>query len=134
MTTERLHAPQVGPRRTGALAARHRHPDASRSPGIGSERRIDGLLVEPHPSGHQGQVTLLHLASPKRLIQTLSRLLHTTFMIISHELRSIFAIADRLLLLDAARKTQVGLGPPDELRDHCDDQWVRNFLTGGAAA
>jgi phospholipid/cholesterol/gamma-HCH transport system ATP-binding protein len=68
------------------------------------------------------------------LIATLSRLLGTTFVIVSHELRSIFAIADRLLLLDAARRTQVALGPPEELRDHADDPWVREFLTGGHAA
>ncbi|MHC5113437.1 MAG: ABC transporter ATP-binding protein [Planctomycetota bacterium] len=69
-----------------------------------------------------------------KLIETLRRLLGTTFIIVSHELRSIFAIADRLLLLDAARKTQVGLGPPEELRDHSPDKWVRDFLTAGAAA
>jgi phospholipid/cholesterol/gamma-HCH transport system ATP-binding protein len=62
------------------------------------------------------------------LIATLSRLLGTTFMIISHELHSIFAIADRLLLLDAGRQTQVALGPPAELRDHSPDPWVRSFL------
>ncbi|MCP3902464.1 MAG: ATP-binding cassette domain-containing protein [Planctomycetes bacterium] len=69
-----------------------------------------------------------------KLIATLSRLLGTTFVIVSHELRSIFSIADRLLLLDAARKTQVALGPPAELRDSSPDSWVRNFLTAGAAA
>jgi phospholipid/cholesterol/gamma-HCH transport system ATP-binding protein len=69
-----------------------------------------------------------------RLIATLSRLLRTTFIIISHELRSIFSIADRLLLLDASRRTQVGLGPPAELRDHAPDPWVRRFLRAGADA
>ncbi len=69
-----------------------------------------------------------------RLIATLSRLLSTTFIIVSHELRSIFSIADRLLLLDAARKTQVGLGPPKELRESSPDSWVRSFLNPGAAA
>ena len=68
------------------------------------------------------------------LIGTLARLLGTTFIIVSHELRSIFAIADRLLLLDAARRTMVALGPPAELRDHDADPWVRSFLKGGRAA
>jgi phospholipid/cholesterol/gamma-HCH transport system ATP-binding protein len=68
-----------------------------------------------------------------RLIATLSRLLGTTFIIVSHELRSIFAIADRMVLLDASRQTQVALGPPAELRDHSDDPWVRGFLTAGEA-
>jgi phospholipid/cholesterol/gamma-HCH transport system ATP-binding protein len=69
-----------------------------------------------------------------RLIGNLSRLLGTTFIVVSHELRSIFAIADRLLLLDSARGTQVALGPPRELRDRSPDDWVRNFLSAGAAA
>jgi phospholipid/cholesterol/gamma-HCH transport system ATP-binding protein len=62
------------------------------------------------------------------LIATLSRLLGTTFMIITRELNSIFAIADRLLLLDAGRKTQVALGSPAELREHSPDPWVQTFL------
>jgi phospholipid/cholesterol/gamma-HCH transport system ATP-binding protein len=69
-----------------------------------------------------------------KLIQTLSRLLETTFLIVSHELRSIFAIADRLLLLDAARKTQVALGAPEALRDSSPDPWVRRFLSPAEAA
>ena len=69
-----------------------------------------------------------------RLIGNLSRLLGTTFIVVSHELRSIFAIADRLLLLDSARGTQVALGPPLELRDRSPDDWVRKFLSAGAAA
>jgi phospholipid/cholesterol/gamma-HCH transport system ATP-binding protein len=68
-----------------------------------------------------------------RLVATLSRLLGTTFMIISHELNSIFSIADRLLLLDGGRQTQVGLGPPAELRDHSPDPWVRSFLNPQAS-
>ena len=63
------------------------------------------------------------------LILRLARLLHTTFIIVSHELPSIFAIADRAVILDAATKTMVALGPPNELRDHCPNKWVRAFLT-----
>lgn len=69
-----------------------------------------------------------------KLIQTLSRLLGTTFLIVSHELRSIFSIADRLLLLDASRKTRVALGPPETLRDSSPDPWVRKFLSPTEAA
>jgi phospholipid/cholesterol/gamma-HCH transport system ATP-binding protein len=68
------------------------------------------------------------------LIKSLSRRLGTTFIIVSHELRSIFSIGDRLLLLDAARRTQVAVGRPTELRDSCPDDWVRSFLTAGEAA
>ncbi len=66
-----------------------------------------------------------------RLIETLRNLVGATFMIVSHELGSIFSIADRILLLDANRKTQVAIGPPLELRDHSPDPWVRRFLNGG---
>ena len=69
-----------------------------------------------------------------KLIGNLCHLLGTTFIIVSHELRSIFAIADRLLLMDAARRTQVAVGPPEELRDRSPDPWVRNFLSAGAVA
>ncbi len=63
------------------------------------------------------------------LVLRLARLLHTTFVIVSHELPSIFAIADRTAILDAATKSMVALGPPAELRDHCPNDWVRAFLT-----
>ncbi|MBK9120401.1 MAG: ATP-binding cassette domain-containing protein [Phycisphaerales bacterium] len=63
------------------------------------------------------------------LILRLARLLHTTFVIVSHELPSIFGIADRAAILDATTKTMVALGPPAELRDHCPNEWVRAFLT-----
>jgi phospholipid/cholesterol/gamma-HCH transport system ATP-binding protein len=63
------------------------------------------------------------------LILRLAGLLHTTFVIVSHELPSIFAIADRVVILDAATKTVVALGPPAELRDHCPNESVRAFLT-----
>ena len=49
-------------------------------------------------------------------------------MIVSHELPSIFAIADRTVVLDAAAKTMVALGPPQELRDSCPNDWVRSFF------
>jgi len=55
-------------------------------------------------------------------------MLGTTFVIISHELASIFAIGQRFAMLDGARRRMVALGSPAELRDHCDDEWVRRFL------
>jgi phospholipid/cholesterol/gamma-HCH transport system ATP-binding protein len=58
----------------------------------------------------------------------LDPMLGTTFVIISHELASIFAIGQRFAMLDGARRRMVALGSPAELRDHCDDEWVRRFL------
>jgi phospholipid/cholesterol/gamma-HCH transport system ATP-binding protein len=58
----------------------------------------------------------------------LNHMLGTTFVIISHELASIYAIGHRFAMLDGARKKLVALGPPAELRDKSPDEWVRRFL------
>jgi phospholipid/cholesterol/gamma-HCH transport system ATP-binding protein len=62
------------------------------------------------------------------LILQLARLLKTTFVIVSHELPSIFAIADRAVVLDASVKTMVALGDPRELRESSPNAWVRAFF------
>lgn len=56
--------------------------------------------------------------------------LGTTVVMVTHELDSVFAVADRVLFVDAATQTMAALGPPRELRDHGPDH-VRQFLTGG---
>jgi phospholipid/cholesterol/gamma-HCH transport system ATP-binding protein len=62
------------------------------------------------------------------LILDLNRSLNMTFVVVTHELPSIFRIADRVLMLDAARKTMVALDAPDMLRDSSPDPWVRQFF------
>ena len=62
------------------------------------------------------------------LILDLNRSLNMTFVVVTHELPSIFRIADRVLVLDAARKTMVALDAPDTLRDSSPDAWVRQFF------
>jgi phospholipid/cholesterol/gamma-HCH transport system ATP-binding protein len=62
------------------------------------------------------------------LILQLARLLKTTFVIVSHELPSIFTIADRAVVLDASVKTMVALGNPQELRESSPNEWVRAFF------
>jgi phospholipid/cholesterol/gamma-HCH transport system ATP-binding protein len=42
----------------------------------------------------------------------------TTIVVVSHDLASIFRIADRALFLDIEQKTMTALGSPAELRDH----------------
>lgn len=63
-----------------------------------------------------------------QLIVDLRRMLGMTFVVVSHELASIFTIADRCIVLDAARRTKVAEGPPAELRDSSDDPFVRQFF------
>lgn len=62
------------------------------------------------------------------LIKTFSTLFSTTFVIVSHELPSIYSIASRVLVLDAAVKTMVALGDPVSLRDRSTNPWVRQFF------
>lgn len=54
--------------------------------------------------------------------------LGTTMVIVTHELQSIYTVADRCIMLDKARKTIVADGPPRELRDHSEDAFVRAFF------
>ena len=63
-----------------------------------------------------------------QLLLHLRNLLQTTFVIVTHELASIFAIADRVMVLDASAKTVVASGRPESLRDSCEIPWVRSFF------
>lgn len=55
----------------------------------------------------------------------------STIVIVTHELASIFNIADKALFLDPATHTQGALGNPADLRDHSDNPAVRLFLNRG---
>lgn len=67
------------------------------------------------------------------LILELRDSLDTTVVIVSHELASIFAIANNSVFLDTDSRTQLATGNPAELRDNSDSLDVRNFLQRGAA-
>jgi len=56
-----------------------------------------------------------------------------TFVVVTHELPSIFKIADRCAMFDRARRGMVALGRPAELRDSSDDAFVRAFFTRGGS-
>lgn len=68
------------------------------------------------------------------LILQLRTSLNTTFVVVTHELDSIFAIADRAVFLDAESKTQIALGAPEDLRRSHDSSTVRSFLNRGEQA
>ena len=55
----------------------------------------------------------------------------TTFVVVTHELPSIFKIADRCAMFDKARGGMVAIGTPSELRDGSDDEFVRKFFRRG---
>lgn len=63
------------------------------------------------------------------LILELSASFGTTIVVVTHDLASIFRIADRALFLDIEQKTMTALGDPAELRDHSPSKEVHRFLT-----
>lgn len=74
--------------------------------------------------------------SSRRLDDLILRLrdsLGSTVVIVTHELASIFAIANNSIFLDTATRTQGATGNPNELRDHSENLAVRNFLQRGEA-
>ncbi|MCP4260873.1 MAG: ATP-binding cassette domain-containing protein [Planctomycetes bacterium] len=62
------------------------------------------------------------------LIIELSRSLGITFVIVTHELPSIYKVADRVIMLDKITKSIIATGKPDYLRDNSDNSWVRQFF------
>ena len=67
------------------------------------------------------------------LILELRESLGTTVVVVTHELASIFDIANNSVFLDPVTKTQLAIGDPKELRDHHPNFEVRNFLLRGTA-
>ena len=63
------------------------------------------------------------------LILALAASFGTTIVVVSHDLASIFRIADRALFLDIAKRTMTALGDPAEMRDCPPNDEVRRFLT-----
>jgi len=61
-------------------------------------------------------------------IQDLSKNLGITFVIVSHELASIYAIADKVIMLDKASKGIIAEGDPKVLRDTSTDPRVHQFF------
>jgi phospholipid/cholesterol/gamma-HCH transport system ATP-binding protein len=68
------------------------------------------------------------------LVLRLSRSLKITFVVVTHELPSIFAIADRIIMLDNEVKGIVAIGKPEDLRDHSDNPRVRQFFSRKASS
>jgi phospholipid/cholesterol/gamma-HCH transport system ATP-binding protein len=57
----------------------------------------------------------------------------TTIVVVSHDLDSIFKIADRALFLDIKEKTMTALGNPADMRDDPPSAEVHRFLTRDTA-
>ena len=85
------------------------------------------LLCLDEPSAGLDPLTSARLDD---LIKRLKNDLGTAIVLVTHELESLFAVADRVLFLDVEAHTATALGPPAELRDHGPEA-VREFLTRG---
>lgn len=66
------------------------------------------------------------------LILELRDSLGTTVVMVTHELASIFAVADNAVFLDVLTRTPGAVGDPRELRDHSTNPHVRSFLNRSA--
>ena len=62
------------------------------------------------------------------LILALRDSLGTTIVVVTHELASIFTIADNSVFLDPTTKTQLATGDPKKLKDESPNAYVRDFL------
>lgn len=89
------------------------------------------LVLDPtivffdEPGAGLDPVTSLQL---DELVRAIRDALGTTIVIVSHELASIYGIADRVVLLDAATRGIIAEGDPRLLRDRSADPRVRDFL------
>lgn len=83
------------------------------------------ILFLDEPSAGLDPITSAGLDA---LILSLSRDLGITFVVITHELQSILAIADRVIMLDRAAKGMIAEGDPRTLRDEATQPTVRAFF------
>jgi phospholipid/cholesterol/gamma-HCH transport system ATP-binding protein len=83
------------------------------------------ILFLDEPSAGLDPITSAEL---DQLILKLAQGMGMTFVVVTHELPSIFTIADRVIMLEKSEKKIVATGTPQELRDQSDNPWVRRFF------
>ena len=83
------------------------------------------ILFLDEPSAGLDPITSAEL---DQTILNLRSLLGMTFVVVTHELPSIYTIADRCIMFDARTKTMVADGPPTQLRDQTENPWLRQFF------
>jgi phospholipid/cholesterol/gamma-HCH transport system ATP-binding protein len=89
------------------------------------------LLFLDEPSAGLDPITSAELDA---LIKRLAQNLGVTFVVVTHELASIYAIADRCIMLDKRTRGIIAAGDPRVLRDSSDNPAVRQFFRRQAEA
>ncbi len=94
--------------------------------GIARAMAMDpGILFFDEPSAGLDPITAAGL---DRLIKSINESMGTTMVIVTHELASIFAVAQRIIMLDRSKKGIIAEGDPWELKEKSADPLVRNFF------
>lgn len=83
------------------------------------------ILFFDEPSAGLDPITSAELDD---LILHLNRSLGTTMVIVTHELESIFTVAQRIIMLDKQSKRIIAEGDPRYLRDHSQNPFVKRFF------
>ncbi len=89
------------------------------------------ILFLDEPSAGLDPITSAEL---DQTILSISRNLGITFVVVTHELPSIYTIADRVIMLDKTTKGIIAEGKPQWLRDNSDIPLVRQFFNRDASA
>jgi phospholipid/cholesterol/gamma-HCH transport system ATP-binding protein len=84
-----------------------------------------GIVFLDEPSAGLDPITS---AGIDLLVSGLAKHFGITFVIVSHELASIYAIADRVIMIDCAEKGIIAEGKPAVLRDGATNPWVHRFF------
>jgi phospholipid/cholesterol/gamma-HCH transport system ATP-binding protein len=116
-----LEMPQVASLMPGELSG-----GQLKRAGIGRALALGAkILLLDEPSAGLDPITAANL---DQTILQLRDNLQCTFVIVSHELKSIFRIADRCIMLDPVSQSIIADGSPEYLRDHSPDSMVRQFF------
>jgi phospholipid/cholesterol/gamma-HCH transport system ATP-binding protein len=83
------------------------------------------ILFLDEPSAGLDPITSAGLDA---LIRELAKGLNITFVMVTHELPSIYSVADRVIVLDPRVRGIVAEGAPDYLRENAVQPWVRHFM------
>lgn len=121
-----LKLAQVGLAHAGELFPAELSGGMKKRAGLARALALDpDIVFFDEPSAGLDPITSLKL---DELILQLRDTQGTTIVVVSHELASIYGIADRVVMLDRETKGVIAEGDPRALRDRSEDPRVQEFL------